>query len=298
MPNRLPLLAFFLPVLFGQAMGQSADQSHSIELTVQAAPWILTLPREGLFLENQQLKPDGRYGYFVLQDNKNKMTISAFIEPVDKCKSSKECRDMVLKLANPAWENPQNFVTGEIGEVSYFEFFMPTYNGTQVKQQHMYAQFVVDQFWVDLHISKTLYKPDEHKLFVDRVKSIKFDPKKEPMVQSQDSPSEAARKAAEAWLLLWDAGRYDEAYDNVAEEFKKERQRWYVIWYGLRRPLGTMKVRKQISAEPCENQPNCIAVMFETSFEHATHVVESLLVMLDNGKWRVGLYLNNTTPPE
>ena len=176
--NRFLLVAFFLLVLFGQAMGQSDDQSKSIDMTVQAAPWVLTLPREGLVMANQQLKPDGRYGYFVLQDNKNKMTISLFIEPVDKCKSSKECRDMVLKLGNPTWENPQNLLTGEFGEVSYFEFFMPSYKGMPVKQQHMYAQFVVDQFWVDLHISKTLYKPDEHKLFVDRVKSVKFEPKK------------------------------------------------------------------------------------------------------------------------
>lgn len=174
--NRFLLLALFLPVLFDQAMGQS-DHSNSIDITVQAAPWILTLPREGLVMDNQKLKPDGRYGYFLLQDNKNKMTISLFIEPVDKCKTSKECRDMVLKLGNPSWENPQNFVTGEIGEVSYFKFFMPSYKGMPIKQQHMYAQFVVEQFWVDLHISKTLYKPDEHQLFVDRVKSVKFEPK-------------------------------------------------------------------------------------------------------------------------
>ena len=206
---------------------------------------------------------------------------------------------MVLKLGNPTWENPQNLVTGEIGEASYFEFFMPSYRGMPVKQQHMYAQFVVDQFWVDMHISKTLYKPDEHNLFVDRVKSVKFEPKKQTTVPREDSPSEAAaKKTVEAWLLLWDAGKYDEAYDNVAEEFKKERRRWYSLWYGLRRPLGALKVRKPISTEPCENQPNCVAVMFETSFEQATNVVESLLVVLENGKWRVGLYLNNTNPPE
>lgn len=54
-------------------------------------------------------------GYFLLDDNKNQMSVSLFIEPVKKRKSSKECRDMVLKAGNPAWENPQKVVLGEIG---------------------------------------------------------------------------------------------------------------------------------------------------------------------------------------
>jgi len=32
-------------------------------------------------------------------------------------------------------------------------------------------------FWVDLHISKVLYKPEEHELFELLVKAIRFEPK-------------------------------------------------------------------------------------------------------------------------
>jgi hypothetical protein len=48
-----------------------------------------------------------------------------------------------------------------------------------VKQQNMYAEFVVDGYWVDLHISKVLYEPKDHVLFEELVKSIKFEPKEE-----------------------------------------------------------------------------------------------------------------------
>jgi hypothetical protein len=41
----------------------------------------------------------------------------------------------------------------------------------------LYAEFVVDGFWVDFHISKVLYKPEEHELFEQLVKAIKFEPK-------------------------------------------------------------------------------------------------------------------------
>lgn len=53
----------------------------------------------------------------------------------------------------------------EIGNVSYFEFFMQSIRGVPVKRQNMYAEFVKDVFRVDMHISKALYKLEEHELF-------------------------------------------------------------------------------------------------------------------------------------
>ena len=149
-----------------------------VGFTIPAAPWTLTLPKGDLVVESEQVKPDGRAGYFSMNDEKRKMTISFFIEPVEGCTDSKACRDMVWKLGNPSWENPQKVVQSEIGDVSYFEFFMPSFRGAPIKQQHMYAEFVKDGFWVDMHISKVLYKPEEHELFERVIKSVKFEPKR------------------------------------------------------------------------------------------------------------------------
>lgn len=60
MPKNLSLLfTCLLLVLFGQTIA-NASQSNVISLTVTAAPWNFTLPRDGLVLDRQQLKPDGR----------------------------------------------------------------------------------------------------------------------------------------------------------------------------------------------------------------------------------------------
>lgn len=292
--NLFSLLTCLLLVFFGHAIANASQSTDVITLTVPAAPWNLTLPRDGLVMNRQQLKPDGRHGYFLLDDNKNLMTVSFFIEPATKCKSSKECRDMVLKLGNPAWENPQNFVLSETGDVSYFEFFMRNYQGVPVQEQHMYAQFVVDGFWVDLHISKTQYKPEQHVLFLDRVKSIKFEPKK----RTEDSPTAAAQKAAEAWLLLWDGAKHQEVHESASQQAEKTRRDWYVLWYGLRRPLGEVKVRKLSQTSGCrEEKDKCMIISFDTSFEHREDVYETVIVRLDKDRvWRVLLYLNTGSP--
>ncbi len=155
-----------------------AQNDERLRLVVPAAPWTLSLAKGNLVVSEQQIKPDGSAGYFLLNDEKIGLTLSFFIEPVSKCSDSKSCRDLVLSLGNSHWEKPQNVTKSEIEGVSYFEFFMPSFRGQAVKQQHMYVEFVVNGFWVDLHISKVLYTAQDHDLFDQVIKSVKFEPKK------------------------------------------------------------------------------------------------------------------------
>jgi len=160
------------------AFAVGPGEEKRMSFTVPAAPWKLTVPAGDFKVAQKEVKPDGTSGYFYLTDDKSRLNASFFIEPTSQCKDSKACRDMVLKAGNPMWENPQNIVSSQIGDVSYFEFFMPSLRGVNFQQQNMYAEFVVDGFWVDFHISKVLYKPEEHQLFEQLVKAIKFEPKK------------------------------------------------------------------------------------------------------------------------
>ena len=148
-----------------------------IGFTVPNAPWTMTLPAGNFAVGQEKQKLDGSSGYFFLTDERLNLNVSFYIEPVSSCKNSKACRDMIWKMGNPSWEDPKNFVSSQIGDVSYFEFLIPSFRDQPVQQQNMYAEFVVDGFWVDLHISKILYKREDHELFEQLVKAIKFEPK-------------------------------------------------------------------------------------------------------------------------
>ena len=180
-----PMFFRALQILGGIVLMAQAAFAHGsfdekrIGFTVPGAPWTLTLPAGDFVLAQRQEKPDGSGAYFYLTSEQSHLNVSFYIEPVSKCKDSKACRDMVKKQGNPAWEKPQNFISSQIGDVSYFEFLVPSFRGMPVKQQNMYVEFVVDGYWVDLHISKVLYEPKDHVLFEELVKSIKFEPKGE-----------------------------------------------------------------------------------------------------------------------
>ena len=157
------------------ALSQEAEQRLSF--TASDAPWSLTLPARHFVLQQRKVKPDGTGAYFYLIDEQSMLDVSFFLEPATNCKDSRSCRDMIRDAGNPMWEKPRNLKSGEIGDISYFEFLLPSFQGQPIKQQNMYAEFVVDGYWVDLHISKALYKPEDHKLFEELVKSIKFETK-------------------------------------------------------------------------------------------------------------------------
>ena len=155
-------------------------QEKRLEFTLPTAPWTLTMPANSFKLAERQMKPDGSGAYFYLTDETQNINLSMYIEPAKACKDSKSCRDMVWKAGNPAWQNPKNVVQSDIGGVSTFEFLLPSFQGMPIQQQNMYAEFVVDGFWVDMHLSKVLYKPEEHQLFERIIKATKFEPKKNP----------------------------------------------------------------------------------------------------------------------
>ena len=108
-------------ILCQASIKAAAFDEKRIGFTVPAAPWTLTLPKDDFVIVQQQFKPDGRNGYFFIIDDQKHVNVSMFIEPAEQCKDSKSCRDMVWKMGNPAWVNPQNVVQSEIGDVGFFE---------------------------------------------------------------------------------------------------------------------------------------------------------------------------------
>lgn len=165
-----------LCLLCSIALGLSDEKR--IGFTIPEAPWTMTLPADNFVVKQEKYRPNSPGGYFYIVDEKQHLNVSFFIEPVAKCTSSKACRDMVWKGGNPNWENPKNVVLTDIGETSILEFMVPTFRGQPVQQQNIYAEFVVDGFWVDMHLSKVFYKAEDRALFERLIKAVRFEPKK------------------------------------------------------------------------------------------------------------------------
>ena len=217
-------LTVIVVLLLSSAAARPVAQEKRLEFTIAEVPWTLTIPADNFQLAEKKLRNDGRGAYYYLTDEKQNLNLSMYIEPVKDCKDSKSCRDMIWNQGNPQWGKPQNVVKNEIGDVSVLELMVPKFQGMDVRRQNMYAEFVVDGFWVDMHISKVLYKPEEHQLFERIIKAVKFEPKNKsaslsplspdaPADQPKQSTAEQFSKAEEAMKPYVDQARksYPEA---------------------------------------------------------------------------------------
>ena len=298
---RLTATSFVVIVLlqiFAAAQTVSEDR---VAFTVIEAPWMVSLASQNLEIKDQQVKHDNQSGYFLMSNEKDNLIVSLFIEPAVKCRTGSECRDYVLKTGNPEWGKVQDVVKSQIGDFSYFEFFRPVVQNQPLQILDLYAEYVADGYWVDLHVSKVLFKKTDHLLFENLINSIRFVSKtSEPTVDS-DKFIKEAQKAVEAWVLLWDSGKYSESYKELSEFAKNafDEKRWAVYWTTERKRLGKLKLRKIINTslvKSFEKLPDHSGAVlrYQSSFENQKDIFETVYLVLEkHGGWRVLGYKTN-----
>ncbi|MDD5020296.1 MAG: DUF4019 domain-containing protein [Candidatus Omnitrophica bacterium] len=105
----------------------------------------------------------------------------------------------------------------------------------------------------------------------------------------------AASKAAQEWLAIVDAGRYDLSWKQAAAYFKNAvtQEQWVGTVKAFRDPLGKCGMRIERGATYMTTLPGApdgeyVIVQFDTTFENKKSSVESVTMSLEaDGQWRV-----------
>jgi hypothetical protein len=115
---------------------------------------------------------------------------------------------------------------------------------------------------------------------------------------AQDSSTQAARAAVDAWLLLTDGQRYAESWDAAASLFRSAitKEKWSEALQAVRAPLGQMKSRVLKNTAPTTPPPPAptgeyVVFQFNTDFDQRSATVETVTVFKEkDGVWRVAGY--------
>ncbi len=278
------------------ALGKAQILQDQIQVTTPTAPWTVSFEGKSLTLRDVKIKATEGSGYFLWIDNGNEMNVSLYIEPADACKTSDECRDYVLGLGNPAWGKYQDLAKGRVGSFSYFEFFRPEAMGQPLKMLDMYAQYVDKGYWIDLHISKVLYKKGDHVLFENLIKGIKFVPKGEK--PTSGSVLDKIETASTGWLRDWDAIKCKETYSSLTSISRQgiTEQQWTPYCQNVHQKLGKLQSRKLIVSTlmkslPSKPELSGAQLGYRSVFQNATVVESVALTQEKDGRWTVSNYL-------
>lgn len=294
--NLLLCAAFILSVYTLTAAQEFID---GVELTTTKAPWTMRILGNDLDLKNAKAKPDEASAYFLMSSDTTKLNVSVFIEPVNNCKTGEECREHVLNSGNPAWGKIEQLAKGKIKDFSYFEFYQPEVDGQPVKMLDMYAEYVSDGYWVDLHISKVLYTKADHALFENLINSVVFIPRKGVQNSAYDIQRTKGHSSGAAWLSLWDRNKCKESYSALSPLTRESIVETQWLGYCLRilQDLGPNRSRKPIAAAfaralPAKTDRPLAVLAYHSSFANQPSIVELVALMLEkDGTWSVTNYV-------
>ncbi|MFL6469054.1 MAG: DUF4019 domain-containing protein [Pyrinomonadaceae bacterium] len=295
--SRLLLFITFICRVF--ALVGAQEFVGGVELTTTKAPWSIRIFDNDFDIANIQAKPDESSAYFMMTGSSSKLNVSVFIEPVDKCKTSEECRDRVLSLGNPEWGKFEQLTKGKIKDFSYFEFYRPEVKGQPMKMLDMYAEYVSDGYWIDLHISKALSSKTDHALFEKVVNSVVFVPRTAAPAGAFDAQRSKAHTAALGWLSIWEQAKCKESYTALSPTTQKgiTEIQWISYCSDLTKELGTKRSRKPIAIgftnSSAGNTDRPLALLaFHSAFSNQPSIVEFVALILErDGRWAVTNYI-------
>lgn len=289
----LPVVVLLTFHIFVNAQSITTDQ---VRVTTTEAPWVVYIDNFNS-IDDVQIKPDGKSGYFLLSPHDSGLNVSLFIEPVVKCQTSEACRDFVLQTGNPAWGKFQDLGKGTIDKFSYFEFYRPVVMNAPLKMFDMYAQFVSDGYWIDLHISKQDYKKEDHALFEKLVRSVRFVSKKSTVTESEKAYP-AIQSTANSWLELWGAGKCRESFSaltSLSRELVTVND-WVPYCARINKELGKVTSRNLIAVTLIKSMPQApdrsgATFSYESTYEAGWIVEFVTLTTEKDGRWTVSNYV-------
>lgn len=296
--GNLVLCVAFLILFTSVGLGQQ-EFVDGVDLTTIKAPWTMRILGNDLDIADVKVKPDERSAYFMMTSESTKLNVSVFIEPVDKCKSSEECRDYTLNLGNPAWGKFQDLAKGKIKDFHYFEFYRPDVKGQPLKVLDMYAEYVDQGYWIDLHISKVLYKKEDHALFEKVVNSVAFVAKVGKGSSAFDGQIASGQRTIASWLELWENGKCRESPTALSPLTKADNPEsgWVELCKKVNDFLGKNKSRNLVAAAFTRSLPGktdrpLAVIAYQSDFPKRSAVVEIIALILEkDGRWVITNYL-------
>jgi hypothetical protein len=154
---------------------RGADET--IAFTVSGIPWAMRIKAPGFALDQRGVESGGQGAYFMASNRATGVILSAWMENRGKSGTAKEARDYFWEGTKKAPFKMDDIKMSESGQMPTVEYLIREYREMVVNQKNLWAYFIRDQYWVNLHLSKVNFQPGEETLFKPILESVSFENK-------------------------------------------------------------------------------------------------------------------------
>jgi len=145
-----------------------------LSITFPDEPWILTFDAMDFAVQKNELQPDGR-AYLLAENQTTTITLSVYLARVSGSATEADCdKTQKQRLEEKAEFKRDAVVTRKSGGMTIVEYTIPEFQGAPVQQRNLFACLPKGDVYVDIHISKPAFTPQDEKLFGDILSSAHF----------------------------------------------------------------------------------------------------------------------------
>jgi len=174
MKTPIVVLCVLAALMYVPVPGCGQELPSTITLTLPSLSWALEIPGTGFRTERPRMASSLESRSVLATNKQTSVTLSAFLEKAPKPGTARECRDYYWSRAQQSPIHKEQIGMSEAGDIAIVEYFVPEWMGMKVQQKNMNVYLAQDGYWIDIHISKPLFKPQDEKLFQDIVKGIRI----------------------------------------------------------------------------------------------------------------------------
>jgi hypothetical protein len=162
-------------VLDSLRVAQGAGEA--IALTLPGIQWAMKIKAPGFALDQRRAESGGKSAYFMASNKATGVVLSGRMENRGRTGTAKEAREYFWEGTKKAPFKMEDIRMSESDRVPTIEYLVREFQGTAINQKNLWAYFTKDQYWVNLHISKTNFSPGEETLFKPILESVSFEDK-------------------------------------------------------------------------------------------------------------------------
>jgi tetratricopeptide (TPR) repeat protein len=151
-----------------------AGATNNLYLAIPGANWSLEIDTPGFTLRQRDFSEDGTAARLTAENQSAGIILSAFLEKAAAAGDAKQCREYYWNDAQKSPMKKDDLRMSEAGSVALVEYIVKEYRGIQVNQKNINAYLSQHGYWVDVHLSRGDFKPDDAAKLQAIVKSIRF----------------------------------------------------------------------------------------------------------------------------
>jgi tetratricopeptide (TPR) repeat protein len=194
------------------ALAQAPQQpptAAQIGVGFPGQPWTLVFDVDGFKTEFNGVQPDGR-AYLEAKNSSTEVILSVLLQKVSGKATAADCEaNQKVRLAQNAGLNPQKIQTRDASGMAILEYTIEEFQGVPIQQRNLFACLPKDDIYVDIHISKTQFRPEQEELLNKILNSAHF-VAAIPSDQAAPAPAPLATTPAAEIENFRDGSRYFE----------------------------------------------------------------------------------------